>query len=86
MWELVWKGKLLFHRTKCFFVGHNERRGNVLNYEADYCEWCFAEWPQDKFTLPDLPSLLYGWLAERDWRGFERLDNWLYRHFGAWPR
>lgn len=67
---------------KVLFIGHNERRGNALNYGADYCEWCHAEWPQGKVTLPYLLNVMYCWLVERNWKWFERMDMWLCLNHG----
>lgn len=36
--DLTWHPKFMWVRkTRCFFVGHDERMGNPLNYENPYC-------------------------------------------------
>ena len=79
---MMWELKALFLRAWCWLAGHDERMGNALNYEDDYCAKCYISWPQDTSTLPDLLNRLYVWIVERDWQWFERLDMWLCTHYG----
>ena len=74
---MLWPLEERWLRFSCWFIGHNERAGNALNYEEDYCDRCFVPWPQDLVTLPDLLMRAYGWMVERDWAWFNRLDTWL---------
>lgn len=77
----MWRLKLLVLRTKCWFVGHDERPSDPINYEEAYCARCYVDWPQEKTTLPDLLNVVYYWLAERNWKWYERLDSWLYENY-----
>lgn len=76
-WQRLYEMTLLIQRLKCFFVGHNERMGNPLNYEEDYCNRCFVHYPQDLITMPDMLNKVYIWLVEQDSILFNHLDNWL---------
>jgi len=80
LYDVLWKLELMFQRVGCFFVGHDERAGQVWDYEDDYCSRCLVSWPQDKITLPRLLTRLYSWMVERKWRWFERLDDWIYEN------
>ena len=83
-WKIkpLWlKADVALKYTQCFFKGHNLRWGERYNYEPDYCDRCFVEWPQDQATLVDYLSRCYGFMVERDWRWFQRLDDWLWSKF-----
>ena len=67
----------MFRGIGCFFTGHDERSGEQLIYENDWCAKCFVEWPQDKITLPRLLMYCFGWLIEREWQWFDRFDDWI---------
>ena len=52
LWDALWKLELVVRRIGCFFTGHNERPGNQLNYQNDFCTKCLCDWPH-KINLPD---------------------------------
>lgn len=76
-WEYIFKLKCWMHGVICFFVGHDEMAGNRLNYQPDYCDRCFVEWPQDKLVMPHILSRVYRWFVDRQWSWFDRLDDCL---------
>ena len=80
--EVLWALELVFRGIGCFFTDHNERQGNQLNYENDFCTKCLCDWPQDKITLPRLLTRCLGWLFEREWRWFYRFDFWIEKKYG----
>jgi hypothetical protein len=67
-------------RIHCFLMGHDERMGNSLNYEPDYCDRCLVDWPQDRATVPELLRRCFVWCYERNWRWLVRLDVWLWNN------
>ena len=80
--EVLWKLTRVIRGIDCFFTGHDERSGNRLNYENDWCEKCFVAWPQDKITLPRLLTRVLGWVVDREWRWFYRFDFWIEKKLG----
>ena len=76
-WDRLWRVRMMVNRIRCWFIGHNEKMGNRMNHEPDWCDRCFTDWPGETTTLPDLLQRGYSWLVERDWVWFERLDTWL---------
>ena len=48
-------------RVVCFFKGHNIKRGESRNYEPDWCDRCFADWPDNRKTWPKIYERLRGW-------------------------
>lgn len=80
IWNWFWGVWAKASGIKCWFVGHNEILG--LGHEPNYCNRCFIDDPRDTTTLPDLLQRGYGWLVERDWAWFDRLDDWLCENHG----
>lgn len=74
--QVLWALRLVVKRFWCWCVGHEVRTGDGLAY-CDYCDRCCVTRPQDLTTLSDLLRESYGWLVERNWEWFERLDDWL---------
>lgn len=67
-------------RIRCLFVGHNVC-ADFQSWDwnsTDWCDKCYADWPQELTTLPVLLNRVYGWFVERKWDWFNRLDDWLY--------
>lgn len=70
-------------RLGCWFVGHQEKMGDWRMYEPDWCARCYCNYPSEKTTLPLLLNHGYCWMAERDWRWFNCLDEWLCCHISS---
>ena len=87
-WDWYWRICLAGRRGKCWFVGHEEAQGDIYHTgDPDYCPKCFIEWPQDKMELPKYLNRIYVWFVTRDWRWFNRLDEWLIFKHSKWlPR
>ena len=64
--DLAWHPRLMWvRRARCFFIGHDERMGNPLNYQDPYCDFCVVNWPMDKACLPDLLTRILNWAMDR---------------------
>lgn len=74
-------------RVRCWLVGHEVVHGGRWTNEPNYCPRCFIDWPSEHTTLPMLLNKGYCWLVERDWRWFDRLDEWFFNHVPRkwWP-
>lgn len=55
-----------------------------MDYDPDYCDKCFINWPSEKTTMPVLLNRWYVWMVKRDWRWFEKLDAWLIFKHSNW--
>lgn len=68
-WELTCWLKRIFI---CFWKGHDQITGYQEMYEADYCDRCYIDYPEDVNTFPlmwenfiyKLPEWLYNRLAK----------------------
>ena len=79
MYQSIWEISYLWpRRIWCFIVGHDERPGNPLNYEDDYCDRCLIDWPQDRPEIPKLLNRAYVWAVNHGWP--EAFDLWLMQH------
>ena len=74
---MLWKLKYLIRGIGCFFLGHEMLPGDEEISENDWCLHCLVDWPQDRVTLPRLLNRCFGWLVEREWNWFARIDDWL---------
>lgn len=80
----LWRVELVLKRPRCWFVGHHVEWGGPYNFESDYCTKCHQDWPQDLMTLPKYLTRCYVWVVEREWRWFDRLDDWLFTNHQNW--
>ena len=74
---MLWKLKYLIRGIGCFFLGHEMLPGDEEISENDWCLHCLVDWPQDQVTLPRVLNRCFGWMVEREWNWFARIDDWL---------
>lgn len=82
--EYYWRVRYEIARIGCFLVGHVVNYGSRQDYEPDWCDRCGLEYPQDDLrTLPCALNVFYGWLVEREWAWFDKVDRWFIEKLGS---
>lgn len=65
-------------RFVCWFLGHDvQQTYDPTTCGEELCWRCGVPYPQERITLPVLLNRTYGWLVERDWAWFNKLDLYL---------
>ena len=79
--EFRWQWQCFIGGIACWFTAHNVKWGCRENYEPDWCDRCYKEYPNEERTLPAFLNLAFSWIIERleFWFGNrgEQWGDWL---------
>jgi len=77
-WNTLWYIGLRFKKRWCWLVGHKSKCSYGLPGTECWCDRCLMDDPgDDEGVLPQRLTRLYVRTVERDWRWFNKLDDWL---------